>query len=41
MGVDEIETRYCQYVEEVLNRHHLDHVADYLASDRHACRDGR
>jgi predicted ester cyclase len=33
MPVDEIETRYCQYVEEVLNHHHLHHLAAYLAPD--------
>jgi predicted ester cyclase len=33
MIVDEIETRYCQYVEEVLNHHHLDRLAAYLAPD--------
>jgi predicted ester cyclase len=31
--MEEIETRYCQYVEDVLNRHHLDRLADYLAAD--------
>jgi len=30
---DEIETRYCQYVEEVLNHHHLDRLAGYLSTD--------
>jgi predicted ester cyclase len=30
---DEIETRYCQYVEEVLNHHHLDRLAAYLTPD--------
>jgi predicted ester cyclase len=33
MCIDKIETRYCQYVEDVLNRHHLDRLADYLATD--------
>jgi predicted ester cyclase len=33
MPVDEIETRYCQYVEEVLNHHHLDRLAAYLSPD--------
>jgi steroid delta-isomerase-like uncharacterized protein len=31
--MDEIETRYCQYVEDVLNHHHIDRLADYLAAD--------
>ena len=30
---DEIETRYCQYVEEVFNRHCVDAIAGYLAVD--------
>src|SRR5437762_647703 len=30
---DDIETRYCQYVEEVLNHHHLDGLAAYLNPD--------
>jgi predicted ester cyclase len=30
---DEIETRYCQYVEEVLNHHHLDRLTAYLTPD--------
>jgi steroid delta-isomerase-like uncharacterized protein len=33
MPNDEIETRYCRYVDEVLNRHRLDAVGSYLASD--------
>jgi predicted ester cyclase len=33
MADDEIETRYCQYVEEVLNHHHLDRLAAYLTPD--------
>ncbi len=33
MPGDEIETRYCQYVEEVLNHHHLDGLAAYLTPD--------
>src|SRR5438067_1399012 len=33
MSYDEIETRYCQYVEEVLNHHHLDGLAAYLTPD--------
>jgi predicted ester cyclase len=33
MPGDEMETRYCQYVEEVLNHHHLDRLAGYLALD--------
>ncbi|HEY3058314.1 MAG TPA: hypothetical protein VGL99_05000 [Chloroflexota bacterium] len=33
MPGDEIETHYCQYVEEVLNHHHLDRLAGYLSPD--------
>jgi predicted ester cyclase len=33
MPGDEIETRYCRYVEEVLNHHHLDRLDAYLAPD--------
>ena len=33
MSQDDIETRYCRYVEEVLNHHHLDRLAAYLAPD--------
>ncbi len=33
MGDDEIETRYCRYVEEVRNHHHLDRLAAYLSPD--------
>jgi predicted ester cyclase len=33
MFMDEIETRYCQYVEEVLNHHHLDRLAAYPTLD--------
>ena len=33
MPTDEIETRYCQYVDEVLNHHHLDRLAAYLTPD--------
>ena len=33
MADDEIETRYCRYVEEVLNHHHLDRLAAYLTPD--------
>jgi predicted ester cyclase len=33
MCTDEIETRYCQYVDDVLNHHRIDHLADYLAAD--------
>ena len=33
MSRDEIETRYCQYVEEVLNHHHLDRLAAHLTPD--------
>jgi predicted ester cyclase len=33
MSSDEIETRYCRYVEEVLNHHHLDRLAAYLTAD--------
>ena len=33
MPGDEIETRYCRYVEEVLNHHRLDRLAAYLAPD--------
>jgi len=33
MADDEIETRYCQYVEAVLNHHHLDDLAAYLTPD--------
>jgi steroid delta-isomerase-like uncharacterized protein len=33
MSIDEIEIRYCQYVDEVLNRHHLDGLATYMAAD--------
>src|SRR5205823_11937390 len=30
---DAIETRSCQYVEEVLNHHHLDGLAAYVTRD--------
>ena len=30
---DELETRYCRYVDEVLNHHRLDALAGYLADD--------
>lgn len=33
MSMDELETLYCQYVDEVLNRRHLDGLATYLAAD--------
>ena len=33
MSMDEIETRFCQYVEDILNRHHLDDLADYMTAD--------
>jgi steroid delta-isomerase-like uncharacterized protein len=33
MSTDAIETRYCQYVEEVLNHHHLDRLLAYLTPD--------
>ena len=33
MADDEIETRYCQYLEEMLNHHHLDRLAAYLSPD--------
>jgi predicted ester cyclase len=33
MADDEIETRYCRYVEEVLNHHQLDRLAAYLTPD--------
>jgi predicted ester cyclase len=33
MPADAIETRYCQYVEEVLNHHHLDGLAAYVTPD--------
>src|ERR687883_619299 len=33
LPVDEIETRYCQYVDEVLNHHHPDRLAAYLTPD--------
>ena len=33
MTDDEIETRYCRYIEEVLNHHHLDRLAAYLTPD--------
>ena len=33
MSLDFIETRYCQYVEEVINHHHLDRLGAYLTSD--------
>ena len=33
MSQDDIETRYCQYVEEVLNHYHLDGLAAYLNPD--------
>ena len=33
MPEDDIETRYCRYVEEVLNHHHLDRLAAYLTAD--------
>jgi steroid delta-isomerase-like uncharacterized protein len=33
MPGDELETRYCRYVEEVLNHRHLDRLAAYLAPD--------
>ena len=33
MPGDELETRYCQYVEEVLNYYRLDRLADYLTPD--------
>src|SRR5262249_17975968 len=45
MPNDEIETRYCRYVDEVLNRHRLDVVGSYLATDvisrAHASTTGR
>jgi steroid delta-isomerase-like uncharacterized protein len=33
MSNDEIETHYCQYINEVFNYHRLDSVAGYLAAD--------
>jgi predicted ester cyclase len=33
MPGDEIETRYCRFVDEVVNHHHLDRLAAYLTSD--------
>jgi predicted ester cyclase len=33
LPADEIETRYCQYVDEVLNHHHPDRLAAYLTPD--------
>jgi predicted ester cyclase len=33
MTPDEIETRYCQYVEDVLNHHHLDALARYMTTE--------
>jgi steroid delta-isomerase-like uncharacterized protein len=45
MPNDEIETRYCRYVDEVLNRHRLNAVGSYLATDvishAHASATGR
>jgi predicted ester cyclase len=29
----EIETRFCRYVDDVLNHHHLDALADYVTAD--------
>jgi predicted ester cyclase len=33
VSLDEIETRFCQYVEDVLNHRHLDALEDYLTPD--------
>ncbi|HEY2595976.1 MAG TPA: ester cyclase [Chloroflexota bacterium] len=33
MPDDEIATRYCRYVDEVLNHHRLDAIAGYMAAD--------
>ena len=33
MSPDQIETRYCQYVEDVFNHHHIDAVATYMTPD--------
>ena len=33
MSADEIETRYCRFVDEVLNRRRLDRLAAYLTPD--------
>jgi predicted SnoaL-like aldol condensation-catalyzing enzyme len=33
MSLDEIETRYCQFVEEVINHHHLERLSCYLSQD--------
>jgi predicted ester cyclase len=33
MPVDEIETRYCRFVDDVVNHHHLDRLAEYMTPD--------
>ena len=33
MSPDEMETRFCQYVEDVLNHHRLDGLAAYMTAD--------
>jgi steroid delta-isomerase-like uncharacterized protein len=33
MSPDEIETRYCQFVEDVLNHRHVDALATYMSAD--------
>jgi hypothetical protein len=33
MPCDEIETRYCRYIEEVVNHRHLDRLTAYLTPD--------
>src|SRR5215470_7999025 len=33
MSPDDIEIRYCQFVEDVLNHRHLDALATYMTAD--------
>jgi len=33
LSLDDIETRYCQFVDEVINYHRLDRLSAYLTPD--------